>query len=233
MARLSNRAVVTVVASMIEAATAHEDAQLEFTMAIETATKPQPLFTADDLLAMPDDGKRYELVQGELEELPMSSHISSLIAARIIFELQAFVLPENLGHVTVPDGAYVLRENPATVRIPDVAFTRLNRLPPPAERTRFLRLAPDLVVEVISPSDAAAAINNKVQEYLDAGVSLVWVVYPERRMVQVFVPDRTSRSYFEGDSLDGGDVLPGFTLAVETIFAQVPAGDAADDSHPG
>jgi Uma2 family endonuclease len=176
------------------------------------------LMTAEDLLRLPDDGHRYELVRGELAELPMSGHNGSRIAIRLATAIQSFVDARDLGHVSGADGAFILESDPDTVRIPDIAFVRVDRLPAAQQWGRFLALAPDLVVEVISPFDTTAETVNKVREYLDAGVQLIWVVHPERRMAAVYLPDRTARLLYEEDMLDGGEVLPDFSIPVADLF---------------
>jgi len=184
-------------------------------MAAEPTTM---LLTADDLLAMPEDGNRYELIRGELVSTPMSSYESSDIAAGIVTVLRTYAHTHRLGRVTGADGAFILARDPYTVRIPDVSFVRIDRLPPPAQRRQFLELAPDLAVEVVSPSDSANAVQEKVREYLDYGVQLIWVVHPAQRTVTVYTADRNARVLYEDEALDGGDVLPGFTLTVAEIF---------------
>jgi len=180
----------------------------------------QPQFiTAEDLWSMPDDGNRYELIRGELVRLPMSSMESSSIAMHIGSELRTFVRTSGLGLVMGADGAFILRRNPDTTRIPDVSFVSAERLPPVEERRRFPEMAPDLAVEVISPSDRTSETNRKVMDYLEAGVRLVWVVDPPVRTVAVHTPDRVVHILHEDDTLDGGDVLPGFTLPVANIFS--------------
>ena len=174
--------------------------------------------SVEEFLALPDDGCQYELVQGELIEMPGSGFEHSAINALLILELGLYNRQHKLGIVTSSDGAYVLNRETRTVLVPDVAFTRIDRLPPPGERTGVLELVPDLVIEVASPSDSANRISEKVREYLDAGVRLVWVFYPKRRMAQVFTPDRNSRLLYEDDILDGGDVLPGFEMRIGDVF---------------
>ena len=174
--------------------------------------------TVEEYLALPDDGCQYELVQGALIEMPGSGFEHSDIGLGLGAELRAFVRQRGLGRVTGSDGAYILNREERTVLVPDAAFVRADRLPPPGERSGVLELAPDLVVEVASPNDSANMISEKVREYLDAGVQLAWVVFPRRRMVQVYTPDRTSRLLYEDDTLDGGDVLPGFEMRVGEIF---------------
>jgi Uma2 family endonuclease len=183
-----------------------------------TEPRTTTLLTPDDLMALPDDGSRYELIEGELVELPMSSFESSDIAVGIASALRNFAHPRGLGRVAGADGAYIVARDPYAVRSPDASFVRADRLPPPEERTRFLELAPDLAVEVVSPSDRADDVNDKVREYLDVGVKLIWVVHPRRRMVTVYTPDRVAHLLYEDDTLDGGDVLPGFQVPVADIF---------------
>jgi Uma2 family endonuclease len=176
------------------------------------------LMTAEELAEMPDDGHRYELVRGELVRLPMSSIESSVIAMRIGIALGAFVYPAGLGWIAGADGAFILERQPDTTRIPDVSFIRADRFPPPGERRHFAELAPDLAVEVLSPSDRTSETNDKVLTYLDAGVQLIWIVDPPRRIVTVYTPDSVARVLRETDELDGGDVLPGFRLRIADIF---------------
>ncbi|MGH9173020.1 MAG: Uma2 family endonuclease, partial [Vicinamibacterales bacterium] len=160
----------------------------------------------------------YELDKGALVRLPMSSHRSSRTAIRIASRLEQFVEAHALGTVAGADGAYILISDPYTVRIPDVSFDRADRLPPDDTWEKFLDLAPDLAVEVVSASDSANDVHEKVLEYLDAGVHLVLVVHPIQRTVTVYSPGRVAHVLGENDILDGGDLLPGFTLAVADIF---------------
>ncbi|HEX5163775.1 MAG TPA: Uma2 family endonuclease [Thermomicrobiales bacterium] len=182
------------------------------------ATTAARTMSVEEFLQLPDDGCQYELVQGELIEMPGSGFEHSAINAFLILELGIYNRQHRLGVITSSDGAYVLNRETRTVLVPDVAFTRADRLPPPGERAGVLELVPDLVVEVASPNDSANMISEKVREYLDAGVQLVWVVFPKRRMLQVFTPDQNSRLMYEDDIVDGGDVLPGFELRVGAIF---------------
>jgi Uma2 family endonuclease len=176
------------------------------------------LLTADDLLTMPEDGYRYELLRGKLVSTPMSSYESSDVAMGIGSILRVFAHANKLGRVAGADGAFILARDPYTVRIPDVSFVRIDRLPPIEQRRRFLELAPDLAVEVISPSDSANDVQEKVRLYLDSGVQLIWVVHPIQRTLTVYRPDRTAQVLYDEDMLDGGDVLPGFTIRVADVF---------------
>lgn len=160
-----------------------------------------------------------ELVEGEIREVPPSAEWSSSVAGRLIVRLGSFVLDGNLGRIYGADGAFVLFPDRATVRVPDVSFVRAERAPTGEARKQFSRLAPDLAVEVVSPSDRMPDVLAKVAEYLDAGVRLVWVIEPIARWIAVYTQDGPAALLHEGDTLDGGDVLPGFTLPVADIFA--------------
>jgi Uma2 family endonuclease len=174
--------------------------------------------TVDDLALLPDDGFRYEIERGELVRLPLSNFNSSQIGIEIARLLSTWAKEHSAGRVAGADGAYVLQQDPLIVRIPDVSFVAADRLPPREEWQRFLALAPDLAVEVVSPSDTVRDMTFKVIEYLDFGVRMVWVVFPDSRAVQVYFADRSSRLLSANETLDGGDVLPGFSLPIATLF---------------
>ena len=175
--------------------------------------------TAADLLAMPDDGRDHELIEGVLVEVSPAGYDSSGIAIAISSPLSLFARTHGLGRVTGADGGYWFEQDPDTVRAPDVAFVRTERLPPRHERTGFLQLIPDLAVEVVSPSDRQRDIDEKVAYYLEHGVPLVWVAYPRTSTVDAHRRDQPAVTYREGDVLTAGDLLPGFRLPVAEIFA--------------
>jgi Uma2 family endonuclease len=182
------------------------------------AATPATTMTIEELAALPDDGYRHELMRGELVTMPPAGFDHSRIGAGIVADLVQFVRQHRLGHVTQSDGGYVLQKKPPTLLAPDAAFVRADRLPANELHPGFLELPPDLVVEVVSPSDSTSYVNDKVLTYLELGVRLVWVVDPRRRIVQVFTPDYRSVVLREGDTLTGADVLPGFILPIERIF---------------
>ncbi len=179
---------------------------------------PTGLLTAQDLSRMPDDGRFYELVRGELVEVPPAKPGSSEIAVLISAALVNFVYPRRLGMVCGADGGFILHRNPDTVRAPDAAFIRADRMPTGQQRD-FYGESPDLAVEVLSPSDRRRKVLEKIEDYLSAGVRLVWLVDPRARRVTVCLPDRTTRSLGASDVLDGGDVLPGFELPLADLFS--------------
>lgn len=176
------------------------------------------LMTAEELAAMPDDGCRYELMRGELIRMSPTGFEHLEIAGLLNYLLRGFAMERDLG-VVGGEGGFMLERDPDIVLAPDIVFVRNDRLPPKGQRQGFLELAPDLAVEILSPSDRAGAVNDKVLAYLEAGVQLVWIVDPRRHAVTIYAPDRTARVLLEGDELDGGDVLPGFRVAVADLFA--------------
>lgn len=176
------------------------------------------LYTAEELPDLRDErGFGYELVDGRLVVCEPANHGHGMIAVNVSAALHAFVRPRRLGSVAVETG-YVLRRGPDTVRGPDVSFLRRDRVPRGTARERFVEGNPDLAVEVVSPNNRAGEIGRKVAGYLAAGTALVWVVYPARRTVVVHAPGGTTRMVREPDALDGGDVLPGFSLPITEVF---------------
>ena len=176
------------------------------------------LVTADELAELPGDGCRYELVDGNLRVMSPAGFEHGRVALRIGARLDEYVRVRRLGHVVAAETGFRLSRDPDTVRAPDAAFVAADRLPPRDEQQRFLELAPDLAVEVVSPTDRAAEVTEKALAWLAVGVSLVWVVYPAQRLVAVYLPDGSVRHRREGDEVDGGAVLPGFRLPVADIF---------------
>jgi Uma2 family endonuclease len=176
---------------------------------------PAPL-RAEDLYDLPDGGRRYELVRGELREVPPASFRHGRVCMRVGKRIDDFVEERRLGVVVVNDTGFILERDPDTVRGPDVAFVAAQRVP--IDETGFAELAPDLVVEVVSPNDRASEVSEKARQYLDAGVRLVWVVDPRSRTATVHRPD--GGTVLIGDAaLDGEDVLPGFRLPLPDLFA--------------
>jgi Uma2 family endonuclease len=173
--------------------------------------------TADELLVFTGPG-RQELVRGELIEMDWNGFEHGCIATLITFFIGNHVEECRLGAVTGPNCGFQFESDPDTVLAPDAAFVRAERLPPRDERIGYLKLAPDLVVEIISPQDLAGPMAAKINFYLAAGVQLVWVFYPGERTVTAYTPDRTARILSAEEMLDGGEVLPGFSVRVAEFF---------------
>lgn len=177
------------------------------------------LMTAEELYWLPDDGMRHELVDGEVRTMPPAGFEHGHVESNACLELSRFVRAGDLGWVVVGDTGFVLARSPDVVLGPDVAFVAKDRLPKPEERHRFAELAPDLVVEVVSPWDRPGEVTEKALRWVAAGVRLVWVVHPDQRSVAVYETGGTVRLLRGRDELDGGAVLPGFRLPLADLFA--------------
>jgi Uma2 family endonuclease len=179
-------------------------------------------YTPEDLLRMPD-GDHYELVDGHLVEQNMSFW-ASYVAGRILNLLLTFCDAHRSGWVSSEGTTYqCFPANPDRVRKADVSFIRLDRLSlAQATAEGHLPIAPDLAVEVLSPNDLAYEVDAKVQDYLSAGVRLVWVVNPLARTVEVHRLRGAGVILRENDELTGEDVLPGFSCRVGDLFLPPP-----------
>lgn len=163
--------------------------------------------------------ERVELVDGEIVAMVPSSDGSSSIAMTIGYLLGMHVRPRKLGRIYGADAGFVLFPGRETVRVPDVAFVRAERMPQGAARQHFVHAAPDLAVEVLSPTDRDRDMQAKVAMYQEAGVPLVWVVAPQVQSVRVFSLGQEPVTLTGIDTLDGGDVLPDLRIEVSEIFA--------------
>ncbi len=184
----------------------------------------QRLMTAEELWDMPDiPGKQLELVRGELIEVPTPGAIHNVIAdviADVIRHfLRVFVTERRLGIVFGDNMGYVLQRGPDTVRVPDVSFVAWERVPETGIPEGSWLIPPDLAVEVVSPNDHANDMYDKAREYVESGVRIVWVLWPKRRAVSVHTRDAKTAELGPDDTLDGGDVLPGFSVRVGDLFA--------------
>lgn len=177
------------------------------------------LMTAEELMRLPTGmGKRFELIHGELKTMSPAGFKHGRITMKIGARLQSHTSGRGLGIVAAAETGYRLRSNPDTVRAPDVSFVSKAKLEKVGEVTAFFPGAPDLAVEVVSPDDTAAEVKSKVSEYFEAGAKAVWIIYPDSREVVVFRSARESVVLSEQDTLDGGEVIPGFTCRVAELF---------------
>ena len=165
-------------------------------------------------MALPDDGK-YELVDGELLHMSPAGARHGNIATRLLARIHVFVTERKLGHVF--DGQTGFRLPDGNLRSPDVSFVAAERLPEGIP-TGFLQMAPDLAVEVLSPTDRAGDVAHKVGEYLGVGVRLLWVIDPEKLAAVVYRPGTTPRTVRQDGALDGEDVLPGFSYPLRELL---------------
>jgi Uma2 family endonuclease len=174
--------------------------------------------TAQQLAQLPDDGHRYELIRGELQVMTPAGFRHGWIANTIAFLLTQHVRQHKLGVVCAAETGFKLQENPDTVRAADVAFVAQARIPSEGKLEGYVSIAPDLVVEVVSPSDAAPEVHEKAIDWLAAGCRLVWIVYPKAQTVAEYRSLQDVQILTSDGTLDGGDVLPGFSCSVREIF---------------
>ncbi len=182
------------------------------------------LYTVDDVYEVQGwDGtsdRKYELIDGELIEMPPSNALHAWLASELAAHLRDFAVSGNLGYAFVEFGAYSTTDK-HTLRAPDVAYFSAERLSPPFPQT-FVGLMPDLVVEIMSPSNTIAELREKAAWYLQHGTRLVWLVLPDRRGAEVCRQgeDAEIKVEFVGPegSLSGEDLLPGFKLELEKLF---------------
>ncbi|SRR5258708_10101463 len=177
----------------------------------------EKLLTAEEFGKLPnDDDKKFELDEGVLVEVSPTKPRHTVLQGVFTYFLTAFIRTNNLVGVFGPELG--CRLTPKTVRVPDVAFVSEARLSNP-NLDEFIPLGPDLVIEIISPSDTAREINKKIRQYFDAGSRLIWIVYPDDLEVYVYSGSRTNVKVINIEGvLDGEDVLPGFTLSMRDIF---------------
>lgn len=178
---------------------------------------PSARLTADDLLHLGVPNRRTELVAGVLLVREPAGYRHGKVAAELALALLAHAKAHDLGAVFAAETGFTLFTDPDTVRAPDVAFIRKDRLPDPPP-AGFAALAPDLVIEVLSPDDRPGEVLAKIGDWLRAGCRLVWVVDPARRGARVYRADGSEVLVSEGDALDGEDVLPGLVVPLASVL---------------
>jgi Uma2 family endonuclease len=170
-------------------------------------------------------GVAFELVDGQLVEREVGG-LSSWVSGELFFHLRSFLESHPVGLVWPADSGFqCFPDEPTKVRRPDVCFVRTGRLPASQPPERWVSIAPDLVVEVLSPRELAVEVEKKINEYLKAGVSLVGLICPESHTVRTHRADGTVGYLAEHDELSGGDVIPGFRCRVANLFPPHAAGE--------
>ncbi len=180
---------------------------------------PPRLLSAEEFAALPREGLRLELIRGELHAMPPAFSDHGSAAMQLGAYLAAYILSHDLGRVYAAETGFLLARNPDTVRAPDFAYIQASRVTPEATAPNWNPVIPDLVVEVVSSSDRPSDVKDKVEMWLSAGVRLVWVVWPATRTVDQHRPGEAARSLSATDTLDGANVVPGFTLPVASVFS--------------
>jgi Uma2 family endonuclease len=163
--------------------------------------------------------RRYELIRGELKVMSPGKPLPGIVCARIAAALTNFVEAKKLGMAFGAETGFVVERDPDTVLGVDASFVSRERLAAVEDWDKFFPFAPDLAVEVLSPSNTAKEINEKVAFYFAAGSRAVWVINPKRRTAVVYTSPSEFRTLNEQDTLGGGDVLPGFELKLSELFA--------------
>jgi Uma2 family endonuclease len=180
-------------------------------------TSKRRQLTPEEFEALPDH-VRYELIDGELRKRNSSSYTSG-VAAIINRLLGAVVAPARLGWVTGSDGGVqIFPDRPRKVLIPDVCYISRERLPDGLPKRGWIRVAPELVIEVVSPEDKDSELSEKIRDFLAAGVDLVWVVRPNVRSVTVHHADGVAITISEHGTVTGEHVLPDFSATVASFF---------------
>ena len=183
---------------------------------MSTTSKTQ--LTAEDLLQLADDGLRHELIQGELTSMPPSGSEHGYETIWIGHVVCTYILDHDLGFPFGAEAGFIIGRDPDTVRAPDFAFVCKSRVPDGRLPKGFFPGAPDLAVEVLSPSDRVVDVEDKIQQWLDAGTRQVWVVNLHRRTLTVHGRDQPPRVLRADDILDGGDLLPNFRATVAQLL---------------
>ena len=184
----------------------------------ELPSAQHTLLTAEDLWKQVDDGYRYELVKGVIRRMPLTGFEHGVRAAKIGSRLNEHVQKNQLGYVCGADTGFKISQDPDTVRAPDAAFVCQAAINKQGIPKGYWEGAPDLAVEVISPSDTYTAVAEKVDEWLNAGCAMVWVINPRRETVEVYQSPEDITVLRGNDMLDGGDVIEGFQCQVQDLF---------------
>ncbi len=182
--------------------------------ALRTTLGTEPI-TAEQLLVMDERG---ELIRGVFCPTMVPGIQHGQVIANLIILMAAAVKPTKIGTIVTADAGVLLSRNPDTVLGPDISYFSKERLPLDAEIRGYAETPPELVVEVVSPSDTPREVAGKANMWLVGGVRLVWVVWPETKMVEVYRANNQPETLRETDTLTGGDVLPQFSVTVADIF---------------
>lgn len=181
-------------------------------------SRVRPSITATEYLTHPAGRARSELVHGDVRMMTPASGAHGLVSGNVFRLLSVHVNERRLGHCFADSTGFELPGVPDTVRAPDASFVRADRLPPAGVGGGWLTLAPDLAVEVLSPTETASDLEKKLSDYATAGVRMVWVIDPDKRRVSVVGRGIPARWIGDRDTLDGGEVVPGFACPVWRLF---------------
>ena len=181
-------------------------------------TKHENVNTADQLYIMADDGNRYELVEGVLSMMSPAGSEHGWIAGRIFVRLATHVENHDLGRAYAAETGFKISESPDTVRAPDACFVSHERLATVEKRHAYLPLAPDLVVEVVSPNDSSSDVEAKTEQWLEAGSQVVLVADPKNETLRVYRTKAEIQVLRSGDTFSAGDICGDWQVSVDEIF---------------
>jgi Uma2 family endonuclease len=177
--------------------------------------------TEEELLRMPGDGHRYELIEGELRQMSPTGYDHGRCTINLSWLINTHVRNHKLGDVLAAETGFVIartKDGRATVRAADIAFVAKGRVPAGADTRKYLELAPDLVVETLSPSDTATEAEEKIASWLKAGVGLALIVNPELRSITVYRSPSGITRLTDKDELDLSAAVAGFRCRVSEVF---------------
>lgn len=183
-----------------------------------SAVPKQHLLSAEEFAALPREGLRTELIEGEVKAMAPAFDDHGEVTMRLGGMLFQHIAAQNQGRAYAAETGFLIARDPDTVRAPDVAFIQKDRLPPRGGKAGWVQVIPDLVAEVVSSGDRVSEVDDKVRMWLDAGVRMVLVAWPDRRTIDIYRPGEPMRTLSESDQLDGGDVVPGLALPVSQVF---------------
>jgi Uma2 family endonuclease len=179
----------------------------------------QKVWTDEEFMALPDDGNRYEVVNGELITMGNAGLRHSYLAGRLLILIGSFVYSQKRGIVCDSSTAFMMKSG--NRRAPDGSFISRERLEGSGKITKgFFQGAPDLAIEVLSDGNTIEEMHNKVNEYFESGSRLIWIIHPDEQYVLVYHQPQPDQFKRPGDLLDGEDVIPGFTLDLAEFFAE-------------
>lgn len=179
----------------------------------------EKITTADELLMMPKNGHRCELVRGELREMSPTNNAHAIVTGNLTVILGSYILSNNLGRIYGAEAGFLIERDPDTVLAPDAAFVRKDRIVAVGNCQSFFPEAPTLAAEVASPSDTIEAVDGKMRRWLNAGAELAWVLNPRGRTVTIYRALNDIQVLTEQDTLTGEAVVPGFECHVAELFA--------------
>lgn len=185
----------------------------------ETPPAREELKTAADLLAIPDDGQRYELVDGEVRAMSPAGNKHGKIAAALLCAIGPHVRENQLGAVYAAETGFLIQQDPDTVRAPDVAFIARARIDEVGPVEGFWPGAPDIVAEVVSPNDRFSDTEQKALHWLKAGSKVVWVVDPAQTHVTEYRGLADIRVLGSEETLSAPQILPGWEVKIAELFA--------------